>query len=130
MVTQIQRRNNPFSPPGPDWIGSEPEWYAFQALTSLRVDFTFQSQLMGGRTVLGGAIVDFIIPNLNLVIGIQGTYWHYSSAGRIASDKAQRIAIESTGTRVIWIQEEDITRNPIFYIREALQYREHTPDFI
>ena len=116
--------------PPEDFMGSRPEWAAHWALTRLGVVFNFQSSFMGGRLFRGGVIVDFEIPDLSLAINIQSTYWHYGSSAKIASDKAQRIALEGQGLTVIWIQEEDILRNPLFYIREALQLIEHTPAFV
>ncbi len=121
---------NPFPPPPEGWIGSIPEWYVFQALERLNVDFNYQTSFLGGRLTKGGAIVDFEISSLNLIINVQSNYWHYGSSGKIASDIAQRIALEGLGLRVIWIQEEDILRNPMFYVREAVNFREHVPAFV
>ena len=116
--------------PPEDWMGSRPEFAVFWALTRLKVEFNYQTSFLGGRLTKGGAIVDFEIPSLNLVINVQSNYWHYGSSGKIASDKAQRIALEGLGLTVIWIQEDDVLRNPMFYVREALNFREHIPAFV
>ena len=126
----VNERSNPFPPPPENWLGSIPEWYAFKALERLNIDFDYQSSFLGGRLTRGGAILDFFIPSLNLGIAIQSNYWHYSSSGKIASDKAQRIALEGLGLTVIWIQEDDVLRNPMFYVREAVNFREHVPAFV
>lgn len=115
--------------PPEDFIGSRPEWAVHWALTRLGVMFNFQTSFMGGRLFKGGAIVDFEIPDLGLVINVQGNYWHYGNSAKIASDKAQRIALEGQGLRVIWIQEEDALNNPLFFVRDALRGREHIPAF-
>lgn len=113
-----------------NWLGSLPEYAVFLALTRMKVDFEFQSAQMGGRLTKGGAVVDFFIPSLNLALNVQSNYWHYSSAGKIASDKAQRITLEGMGIQVIWIQEEDALRDPFFYVAEALKGREHLPAWV
>lgn len=104
----------------------------FWALNRLGFEgrFDFQSAFMGGRLERGGAVADFFISDLNLILSVQSDYWHYGSSGKIASDKAQRIALEGLGITVIWIQEEDVLKNPMFYVREAVNFREHTPAFV
>ncbi len=114
-------------PPVPDsWSGSLPEWAIYWSLTILRVGFTYQSPQMGGRQFRGGAILDFLVPSLNLAINVTSKYWHYrTSPGRMA-DELQRAALEGRGTTVIFIDEMDAQRNPLFYTREALNLRDHS----
>ena len=114
-------------PPIPDWfVGSTPEWAIYWALTILKVGFTYQSPQMGGRLAKGGAILDFEIPSLNLAINVTSKYWHYrTTPGRMA-DELQRATLEGRGIRVIFIDEMDALRNPIFYTREALKFRDHS----
>ena len=110
-----------------DWLGSKPEYYAWWALRKLGIEFSYQYPRFGGRLLLGGTVIDFFLPNYNLAINIQSDYWHYRDAEMRASDAMQRVQVESSGTRVIYIQEADILENPIFYIQEATKGQEHYP---
>ncbi len=107
-------------------IGSTPELAVYGALKKLGVDFVFQSSQLGGRNVRGGAIVDFLIPSLSLAINVQSFYWHYGNPDRIAQDRMQQLALEGQGITVIYIDEEDILRNVDYFVREALQFRDHS----
>jgi hypothetical protein len=108
--------------------GSEPEWLCYWALTKLGkepgVDFTFQSAQMGQRYEAGAATIDFMIIDRtpNLAIRIQGEYWHYySGSERKARDLVQRIEMETDGIEVIDIDEDDIKKDPIYYVSRALE---------
>ena len=117
---------NTFSPPPGNWLGSEPEWYIFKALTVLHIDFTYQSSRMGGRLERGGVVLDFLIPGLGIGINVQGTYWHYGDVEKTASDDLQRIALEGQGILIVYIDEEDANRNPIWYTQEALAGKDYS----
>lgn len=60
-------------------VGTLPELCAYDWLNG-RYLFEFQSSLMGGRLIRGGAVADFVIVDLasgGLVVWrIQGDYWH------------------------------------------------------
>ena len=118
-------RNN-FPEPPDSWPGSRPEWFIFRALEALKVDFTYQSNRMGGRLDKGGAVLDFFIPSLGLGINVQSLYWHYGRLGGAVSDNLQRIALEGQGIVMIYIDEESAISNPIWYTQEALQFRDHS----
>lgn len=116
-------------PPPPPWFpGFLPEWYCYWALQKLGASFDYQSPLMGGRLEKGGAVVDFLVYlPVEVAIRIQGMYWHYQMGSqKIAYDRLQRAALEASGLRVIDIDEEDILRDPLFYVREALRGVEHS----
>lgn len=74
-------------------VGSLPELLTYDWLQSRNRIFDFQSSIMGGRLILGGAVADFIIEDLipgGLVIWrVQGDYWH-TQADRVQSDFIQR----------------------------------------
>lgn len=105
---------------------STPELAVLGVLKKLEVDFIFQSNQLGGRNVRGGAVVDFLIPSLSLVINIQSFFWHYGNPDRIAQDRMQQLALEGQGITVIYIDEEDVLRNARYYVEEALQFRDHS----
>jgi len=68
--------------------------------------------------------VDFDIPELNLVIAVQGNYWHDSLEQR-GQDAVIRAQLESLGKTVIYILEDHALEDPIFYTSEALKLRSH-----
>ncbi len=109
-----------------DWEGTAPEYLVFMALTRLKVDFEYQSSKLGGRQDRGGAVLDFFIPELLLGINIAGKYWHYERPGIMASDQLQREALEAQGIRVVYIDEEDVMRNALYYVQEALIGNDHS----
>ncbi len=102
-----------------------PERAVAGALTKLGVSFTSQSSMIGGRQTKGGAVVDFEIPSLNIAIAVQGLYWHYG-ARRSGRDALQRVALESRGVKVIYIDEDHALQNALFYVKEALEGKDHS----
>lgn len=73
--------------------GTLPELLTYQWLERRGRQFDFQSSIMGGRLVLGGAVADFIISDLvpgGLVVWrVQGDYWHVEPE-RVQRDFQQR----------------------------------------
>lgn len=57
-------------PPG--LVATIPEWLVYQWLQKHGVRFDFQSSLMGGRIELGGAVADFVLPELGMIWRVQG----------------------------------------------------------
>lgn len=110
------------------WPGSRPEWLVYNALLKLgyKDRFTYQSPALGGRQVKGGAIIDFLIDDLNLAINVTSRYWHYQTTPKRMADELQRAALEGRGLRVVYIDEADILRSPIYYVSEALNFRDHS----
>lgn len=113
-------------------VATKPEWCVYWALQRLGktpgVDFSFQSSQQGGRLDLGGAVLDFMLYNPPFIgINVQGIYWHYQFGGeRRAHDRMVRLMIESYGYHLIYIDEDDAIRNPIYYTQEALAGRDHS----
>lgn len=111
---------------------SQPEVTAFNALRKAGkvpgVDFSFQTKMYGGRIEKGGKIIDFLFINpSDLAINIQGIYYHYEQgAPVIQSDVHTRAFMASEGTTLIFIDEDDILDNADYYVREALEYRDHS----
>lgn len=111
---------------------TKPEWYCYWALTKLGkvpgIDFDFQHSALGGRTFLGGLVADFVIYNPpGIVINIHGFHWHYEfGRERIMKDRVQRANVAWMGIQIIAIDEDQILRNPIYYVKEALSGREHS----
>ena len=114
------------------WPGSVPEYIAHEAFVSLgkipNQDFTYQAPRMGGRMEKGGAILDFLFMNPpDLSVNIQGVYYHYEfgieAKGRDIMARAQ---MAGQGITLIFIDDDDLMKDPQYYCREALQYRDHS----
>jgi very-short-patch-repair endonuclease len=54
------------------------------------IDFTFQSQQLGGRLELGGLVADFLFPTIMVIVQVQ-SYWH-----QVGNDIRQRDADQET----------------------------------
>jgi len=125
MVTQLDR-GLPETPAS--FFGSRPEFLVYWALLKLgyKNRFEFQSSQLGGRLTKGGAILDFYIPERNLAINVQSEYWHYRTSEQKVIAQLQRVQLEGQGISVIYIDEEDILRNPVFYVSQALKGIDHS----
>ena len=113
---------------GTIYAGTMPEWAVFWALEQIGADFRYQSPFFGGRTVRGGAVVDFVIfsPVPRLLIRVQGIYYHLHQGGRrVAGDLIQKLALEAAGYSVIDIADTHALRDPLHYVREAFALRDH-----
>ncbi len=110
------------------FLGTLPEYFVYQALVRLGFDgrFEFQSSQFGGRVFKGGLVLDFYIREESLGINVQSQYYHYSNRSRITQDRIQKAQLETQGIRLIWIDEEDILRNTIYYVKEALRFVDHS----
>ena len=108
------------------WQGSKPEWAIFYTLSKMGINFNYQESFLGGRQQMGGLIVDFMIPDYNLAINVQSTYYHYIGVEMRAHDAMVRASVESRGIRLIYIDEEDALRNPEYYIQQAIAGIDHS----
>jgi hypothetical protein len=114
----------PFPEPGPDWLGTLPEWaidWAHHVLGKKPgEDYQYISYVAGIQ-------VDFEEYDLQLVLNIQGLYWHYEFAGgKQIEDRATRAIIEATGITLINIDEDNALADPVYYLKEALAGRDHS----
>lgn len=116
--------------PPSTWEGSTPEWAFYASLAQLGyhdgVDFTYQSEQMGGRLDKGGAILDFLFSNPpNLAVNVQGVYYHYEfGADTKARDIMAREAMAGQGITLIFVDEDDLEQDPLGVTRNALQFRD------
>ena len=115
-----------------DFGGSLPEYIVYRTLQRLGLDpgkdFIFQSSFQGGRLTKGGQIIDFLFINPpNLAINVQGTYYHQEQGPTvIARDRMARAQLAGGGITLIFIDESDILEDVDFYVRQALNYRDHS----
>ena len=88
-------------------VMSDIEEICYRWLTKRGIIFDFQSSMMGGRYELGGAIADFSIYELNLILRIQGDYFHKPLTKR-ATDEVQREILENQGWTIVDIWGSDL----------------------
>lgn len=106
------------------FVGTTPEILVYNELARRKIDFIPQSYQFGGRTALGGAVVDALIPSLGLAINVQSSYYHYQNPIRLQQDRMLQLEMEAQGITVIYIDEEDARRNVSWYVSEALAGRD------
>lgn len=111
----------------PSWFsGSFAEWVFYRELTrrGMRegVDFVFQDSQLGGRVELGGIVIDFYFPDRALACNVQGVYWHYQRFGgrNRARDELARQELAGVGITLIFVDEDDLLREPSRYVGLAL----------
>ena len=127
MTTRAQQIEAP-----PSWPGSLPEYIAYITFEQLGKvpgeDFSYQSSRMGGRLDKGGVVLDFVYTNPpDLAVNVQGVYYHYETGVNTqARDIFARAQVEGAGVRLIFIDDDDLFRDPEYYCREALNYRDHS----
>ena len=128
MTTQAEQLGVPS-----DWTGSVPEYLVYSSLISKQgklegIDFTYQSPLMGGRLNKGGVVIDFLFTDPpDLAINVQGEYYHYGlGATFMQNDIIIRAQMASEGITLIFIDESDILEDLDYYVRQALNYRDHS----
>ena len=115
-----------------DWPGSVPEYVAYQTFVQLGKepgqDFTYQSPLMGGRMDKGGLVIDFMFNDPpDLAVNVQGVYYHYEFGVEArARDTMARASLAGQNVTLIFIDDDDLMRDPQYYCREALNYRDHS----
>mgnify|MGYP003126810675 FL=1 len=126
MTTQSQQTK-------PEWFaGSEPEWLLYTAFIRLgrqpNVDFIYQSIKFGGPTIIGGRTLDFeFFDPPNLAVNVQGVYYHYElGSGIRQNDVLLRQLVASTGKTLIFVDEDDILEDAMYYASEALQFKDHS----
>ena len=115
-----------------NWEGSVPEYVAYQTFIQLGrepgQDFTYQSPLMGGRMDKGGFVIDFMFTDPpDLAVNVQGVYYHYEFGVETkARDVMARASLAGQNVTLIFIDDDDLLRDPTYYCREALAYRDHS----
>jgi len=115
-----------------NWEGSVPEYVAYQAFVRLGKqpgqDFIYQSPLMGGRLDKGGFMIDFLFTDPpDLAVNVQGVYYHYEFGVEArARDIMAKAGLAGQNITLVFIDDEDLLKDPLYYCREALNYRDHS----
>ena len=79
----------------------------------------------------GGFIIDFMFTNPpDLGVNVQGVYYHYQKYPNGVETKARdvlaRASMAGQNITLVFIDDDDLLRNPRFYCREALNYKDHS----
>ncbi len=99
---------------------SDLEAIVYSYLVKRKIGFQFQSSLMGGFYQLGGAVVDFLLPDRRLAWRVFGEYWH-RGVEKEGSDIIQREMLTELGWVVVDILADDLQNRPNETLRLALQ---------
>jgi hypothetical protein len=83
---------------------------------------------MGGRLDKGGIVLDFVFSNPpDLAVNIQGVYYHYEFGVEVkARDLMARAMMAGQGISLIFVDDDDLIRDAVYYCREALNYQDHS----
>lgn len=98
-------------------------WLIHKGRQRADIDFQFQSSLLGGRTYLGGLVVDFFFPNRlgGLVINVQGEYWHRYTSQQRANDLMNKLRLQSRGWTVVYVLEDALFRSLDHVMENAMR---------
>ena len=92
-------------------------------LDNKRINYNFQSSLIGGRSELAGMIIPFIVPDFNLALRIRNQDL-YDGVSQTALARIERTQLHSLGFIVVDAHEEDVTRNIDEVMNRAIEGRE------
>jgi very-short-patch-repair endonuclease len=76
------------------------------------IPFSTQVPMFGARREVGGATVDFVLPDRNIAIRCMGTYWHSGFESK-ARDLLGKERLLGQGFVVVDIWEETVTDSRI-----------------
>ena len=88
-------------------VASDIEIIVIEWLTKRNIDFQFQTSFSGGFFELGGAVVDFLLPELRLALRVQGEYFH-KTVEKTGQDIIQKEMLSALGWTVVDLWESDL----------------------
>lgn len=101
---------------------TEPEELVYSWLTQRKIPFQTQVNMFGGVTEAGGAKIDFVLLEQNIIIRVQ-SYWH-TVGPALVRDELQKIALINEGWIVVDVMEEDLKENLNETMSKALRGEE------
>lgn len=104
-------------------VASDLEMIVLRWLDRNNIVYDFQTSLAGGHYELGGAVVDFIIPDRMLAWRVMGEYYH-KGVEKTGSDQIQREMLTELGYTVVDLLAIDLQTKPEETLRLALQGQE------
>jgi hypothetical protein len=131
LIPSSRGRDEQGPPPSDGWPGSRPEWKIWWAHERLGlqhgVHFRYQHPAYGGRLVIGGMVIDFVEIRSPIALSVLGRYWHRErGSARQIKDIAQRFLLAQSGRRLIFLDEEDCLKRPLYILKEALRGIDHS----
>ena len=81
-------------------------------LTKNNIPFQTEETMLAEAREVGSAIVDFLIPDKNLIIRVMGSYWHSGLTAK-ARDELAKERLINQGYIVVDIWEENLTEEKI-----------------
>ena len=84
---------------------NDPESRIYRALTDLNIQFSAQTNLLGG-SVLGGARVDFLLPDFGIDLEYAGP--QHSTTEGAGRDLLRNIGVQSLGYRIVTLYARDL----------------------
>lgn len=75
-------------------LGTYPELVVMDWLNRRALRYEFQFRVLGGRAIMGGQVLDFVIDQGRdvLILEVNGVYWH-TRPGKTRIDEAQKYAL-------------------------------------
>ena len=104
-------------------IYTDIERIVLQWLINNNIVFQFQTSLGGGFYSLGGAVVDFIIPDRRLAFRVMGEYYH-RSVSATGKDLIQKETLTAQGFTVVDLWGDDLKFRLELTMQLALQGQE------
>lgn len=104
-------------------IMTDLEAIVYNFLIRHNIDFQFQSSLAGGYYSLGGAVVDFLLPNRLLAWRVHSEYWH-TGVEIEAHDLIQKELLSGLGWKVIDLWQDDLEERLNETLTKALRGEE------
>lgn len=99
---------------------SDLERMVYDYLNRKSIPFSFQSQLIGGfGNETGDTKVDFTLPDRNILLRVQGEYWHTGTELE-AKDILQKERLTALGYTVVDLWQDDLTYHFEDTMRKAL----------
>lgn len=113
--------------------GSIPEFIVWEFLTIQKkqvpgMDFYFQAPFMGGRTIFGGFVADFMFPNRREVWQVQGIRWHLEQPADRAKTAIAEAQLTEQGYKVLELWEDDLLERPDFVLNLAWERSQDVPE--
>jgi len=103
---------------------SDIERIVYDWLTRRNIDFRFQTSFSGGFYQLGGAVIDFLFPDLFIAWRVMGEYYH-RGVTKEGSDLIQKEQLKNQeGLTVVDIWGDDIKERTDQTLLLALEGRE------
>lgn len=103
------------------------EWRVAKALDRLKLEYIFQQPIMGGRTLRGGFIIDFLVLTAPLPtpMWVHGEYWHVGKQQSV--DDLQQAILRSAFAMtygepvILWGEKLQTDEDAYRAVREALR---------